>query len=124
MKKVICILCALALLLSLGACAKKSAGVFPKPEDVTIEALKDQTSPMGMLAHAGGFEIQWRDDDAANAGAYASTTIMRYRYDGELIQINQIADYDDGDHTLLYFTSDLKDPTLFVENAEGYSVST
>ena len=38
MKKVICILCALALLLSLGACAKKSAGVFPKPEDVTDQS--------------------------------------------------------------------------------------
>ena len=122
MKKIICIICAFVLLLSLGACSKKAAGVFPSPEDVTIDALKDQTTPMGMLAHAGGFEIQWRDDDAANNGAYASTTVMRYRYDGELVQINQIADYDDGDHTLLYFTSDLKDPTLFVENGEGYSV--
>ena len=124
MKRIICIICALVLLLSLCACSNKSTGVFPRPEDVTIDALKDQTKPMGMLSHAGGFEIQWRDDDEANAGTYASTTVMRYRYDGEVIQINQIADYDDGDHTLLYFTSDLKDPTLFVENAEGYRVST
>ena len=124
MKKILCILCVLALLLSMGACKKKTYGVFPTPEDVTVEALKERTTPMSMLSHEGGFEIQWRDDDARNAGAYASTTIMRYRYDGEIIRINQIADYDNGDHTLLYFTSDLSEPTLFVENAEGYSTNT
>ncbi len=124
MKKIVCIVLALALTLSLGACSKKPAGAFPKPEDVTIDALKEQSTPMGMLAHEGGFEIQWRDDDEANAGQYASTTTMRYLYDGDIVQVNQIADYDTGDHTLLYFTSDLTDPTLFVENAEGYSVRT
>ena len=124
MKKLVCFVCILALLLSAAACAKKNVGVFPTPEDVTIDALKDRTTPRAMLSQAGGFEIQWRNDDEANGGEYASTTIMRYLSDGEKVLINQIADYDSGDHTLLYFTSDLTDPTLFIENSEGYRTTT
>ena len=124
MKKIICFVCALALALSLGACgSQKDVGLYPKPEDVTMDVLKEQTTPMGMLSHGGGVEIQWRNDDIPNGGEYASTTTMRYVYDGEYIQVNQIADYDSGDHTLLFFTSDLTDPTLFVENANGVSVN-
>ena len=124
MKKIICIVCAIALMLSLGACgSKKDADLYPKPEDVTMDVLKEQSTPMAMLSHGGGFEIQWRNDDEPNGGEYASTTTMRYLYDGEYVLVNQIADYDSGDHTLLYFTSDLSDPTLFIENAEGISIN-
>ncbi len=122
MKKLVCIVCVLALLLSFGGCSSKEEGLFPTPEDVTISALKGLTTPRGMLTHAGAFEIQWRNDDVPNGGEYASTTIMRYRYDGDNIYINQIADYDSGDHTLLYFTTDRKTPKLFVENTDGVNV--
>lgn len=122
MKKSICIICIFALLISFCACAKKPA-TFPTPEDVTVDALRTLTTPRGMLMHEGGFEIQWRNEDEANGGEYASTTIMRYLSGNEYTEINQIADYDSGDHTLLYFTSDLKDPTLFIENAEGCSTA-
>ena len=123
MKKLVCIICVLSMLMGFTACSeKKTVGVFATPEDVTIEALKTQTIPRTMLGYAGGFEVQWRYDDEQNGGAYASTTILRYRTDGELIHINQSADYDSGDHTLLYFTSDMSDPVRFVENSDGYNV--
>ena len=123
MKKIICIICVFAFLMSFCACTKAPA-TFPTPEDVTVDALKQLTTPRGMLMHEGGFEIQWRNDDENNGGEYASTTIMRYLSGGEYVQINQIADYDSGDQTLLYFTSDLTDPTLFIENANGCSTRT
>ena len=122
MKKIIFIVCVLALLLSLGACQKKDAGLYPGPEDITMDVLKEKTTPMGMMSRDGAFEMQWRNDDIPNGGQYASTTVMRYVYDGEYVLVNQIADYDSGDHTLLFFTSDLTDPTLFVETGDGVSV--
>lgn len=113
MKKMICALCAIFLLLSLSACRKKPELFYPTPEDVTVESLKASTSPLSMLSHAGAFQIDFRNDDAPNAGAYASTVTMRYRSDVSRVLINQSADYDAGDHTLLFYTSDQADMNLF-----------
>ena len=124
MKRILCTLCALALLLSLCACGKKIDYFYPTPEDVTMESLKERTVPQTMLGVDGGFQIDWRNEDESYAGAHASTTSMRYRYDGEKVLINQVVDYDNGEYTHLYFTSDLKDPYLFIDDdRSGVSVS-
>lgn len=124
MKRILCTLCALALLLTLCACGKKIDYFYPTPEDVTMESLKERTIPQNMLSIDGGFQIDWRNEDESYAGAHASTTSMRYRYDGEKVLINQVVDYDNGEYTHLYFTSDLTDPVMFVDDdRSGVSVT-
>ena len=124
MKRILCTICALALLLTLCACGKKIDYFYPTPEDVTMESLKERTIPQNMLSIDGGFQIDWRNEDESYAGAHASTTSMRYRYDGEKVLINQVVDYDNGEYTHLYFTSDLKDPVMFVDDdRSGVSVT-
>lgn len=124
MKRILCTVCALALLLTLCACGKKIDYFYPTPEDVTMESLKERTIPQNMLSIDGGFQIDWRNEDESYAGAHASTTSMRYRYDGEKVLINQVVDYDNGEYTHLYFTSDLKDPVMFIDDdRSGVSVT-
>ena len=124
MKRILCTLCAAALLLSLCACGKKIDYYYPTPEDVTMESLKERTVPQTMLGIDGGFQVDWRNEDESYAGAHASTTSMRYRYDGEKVLINQVVDYDNGEYTHLYFTSDLTDPVMFVDDdRSGVSVT-
>ena len=53
MKRIVFILCALALLLSLGACGRKNQNFYPTPEDVTVESLKERTTPQTMLGFEG-----------------------------------------------------------------------
>ena len=124
MKRILCMLCAAVLLFSLCACGKKIDYYYPTPEDVTIESLEERTIPQNMLSIDGGFQIDWRNEDESYAGAHASTTSMRYRYDGEKVLINQVVDYDNGEYTHLYFTSDLKEPYMFIDDDRtGVSVS-
>ena len=124
MKRILCTLCTAALLLSLCACGKKIDYYYPTPEDVTMESLEERTIPQNMLSIDGGFQIDWRNEDESYAGAHASTTSMRYRYDGEKVLINQVVDYDNGEYTHLYFTSDLTDPVMFVDDdRSGVSVT-
>ena len=124
MKRILCTLCAAALLLSLCACGKKIDYFYPTPEDVTMESIKERTVPQTMLGVDAGFQVDWRNEDESYAGAHASTTSMRYRYDGEKVLINQVVDYDNGEYTHLYFTSDLKEPYMFIDDDRtGVSVS-
>lgn len=116
MRRCILLLCVAAVLLSLCACGKKTQSFYPTPEDVTIESIRERTTPQLMLGFEGGFQIDWRNEDEGNAGAYASTTSMRYRYDGEKVLFGQMADYDNGEYTHIYFTSDLNEPVMFVDD--------
>ncbi len=116
MKRIVCTLCALALLLCLCACGRKNVNFFPKPEDVTVEALKERTTPQTMLGFEGGVQVDFRNEDVINAGAYASTTSFRYRYDGEKVHIGQMVDFDNGEYTHIYFTSDLSEPVMFIRD--------
>lgn len=114
MKRILCTLCALALLFSLCACGKKAVNFYPTPEDVTIESLKERTTPQTLMGFEGGVQVDFRNEDVVNAGAYASTTSFRYRYDGEKVQIVQSVDFDNGEYTHIYFTSDLTEPYMFI----------
>ena len=114
MRRCILLLCAAAVLLSLCACGKKTEYFYPTPEDVTIESLKERTTPQTMMGFEGGVQVDFRNDDIVNVGAYASTTSFRYRYDGEKVQIMQMVDFDNGEYTHIYFTSDLKEPYMFI----------
>ena len=113
MKKSICIICIFALLMSFCACTKKPA-TFPTPEDVTVESLKERTTPQTMLGFEGGVQVDFRNEDIINAGAYASTTSFRYRYDGEKVLIGQMVDFDNGEYTHIYFDSNLSEPYMFI----------
>ena len=114
MKRIVYILCALALLLSLGACGRKNQNFYPTPEDVTVESLKERTTPQTMLGFEGGVQVDFRNEDIINAGAYASTTSFRYRYDGEKVLIGQMVDFDNGEYTHIYFDSNLREPYMFI----------
>ena len=114
MKRIVFILCALALLLSLGACGRKNQNFYPTPEDVTVESLKERTTPQTMLGFEGGVQVDFRNEDIINAGAYASTTSFRYRYDGEKVLIGQMVDFDNGEYTHIYFDSNLSEPYMFI----------
>ena len=114
MKRIVYILCALALLLSLGACGRKNQNFYPTPEDVTVESLKERTTPQNMLGFEGGVQVDFRNEDIINAGAYASTTSFRYRYDGEKVLIGQMVDFDNGEYTHIYFDSNLREPYMFI----------
>ena len=114
MKRIVYILCVLALLLSLGACGRKNQNFYPTPEDVTVESLKERTTPQTMLGFEGGVQIDFRNEDLINAGAYASTTSFRYRYDGEKVLIGQMVDFDNGEYTHIYFDSNLREPYMFI----------
>lgn len=114
MKRILCIICALALLLSLCACGKKTQKFYPTPEDVTVESIKERTTPQTMLGFEGGVQVDFRNEDVINAGAYASTTSFRYRYDGEKVLFGQSVDYDNGEYTHIYFDSNLNEPYMFI----------
>ena len=114
MRRCLLLLCAVAVLLSLCACGKKNQNFYPTPEDVTIESIKERTSPQLMLGFEGGVQVDFRNDDIINAGAYASTTSMRYRFDGEKVLFGQMVDFDNGEYTHLYFTSELSEPYMFI----------
>ena len=114
MKRIVCILCIFALLLTAAACGKKSQNFYPTPEDVTVESLKERTTPQTMLGFEGGVQVDFRNEDIINAGAYASTTSFRYRYDGEKVLIGQMVDFDNGEYTHIYFDSNLSEPYMFI----------
>ena len=114
MKRIVCILCIFALLLTAAACGKKSQNFYPTPEDVTVESLKERTAPQTMLGFEGGVQVDFRNEDVINAGAYASTTSFRYRYDGEKVLIGQMVDFDNGEYTHIYFDSNLSEPYMFI----------
>ena len=116
MKRIVCFICIFALLLTAAACGKKVVNFYPTPEDVTIESLRERTTPQTMLGFEGGFQIDFRNEDIINAGAYASTTSFRYLFDGEYVRIGQMVDFDNGEYTHIYFTSDLKEPYMFISD--------
>ena len=123
MKRILCTLCTAALLLSLCACGKKIDYYYPTPEDVTMESLEERTIPQNMLSIDGGFQIDWRNEDEAYAGAHASTVSFRYRYDGEKVEMTRAVDYDNGEYSHHYLTSDLKEPVMFIDDdIDGISV--
>ena len=114
MKRIVSIVCIFALLLTAAACSKKNQNFYPTPEDVTVESLKERTTPQTMLGFEGGVQIDFRNEDIINAGAYASTTSFRYRYDGEKVLIGQMVDFDNGEYTHIYFDSNLSEPYMFI----------
>ena len=114
MKRIVSIVCIFALLLTAAACSKKNQNFYPTPEDVTVESLKERTTPQTMLGFEGGVQVDFRNEDIINAGAYASTTSFRYRYDGEKVLIGQMVDFDNGEYTHIYFDSNLREPYMFI----------
>ena len=114
MKRIVSIVCIFALLLTAAACSKKNQNFYPTPEDVTVESLKERTTPQTMLGFEGGVQVDFRNEDIINAGAYASTTSFRYRYDGEKVLIGQMVDFDNGEYTHIYFDSNLSEPYMFI----------
>lgn len=123
MKRFLCLLLALAMLVSLCACKKKEElnyDVYASPEDITVESIIGMTSPQIMLTNAGAFQVDIRNDDPFNAGAEASTTSLRYAYneDGN-VDVNQLVDYDDGTFAHVFFTTDPDDPYMYYLNEEG-----
>ena len=116
MKRIVCMICIFALLLTAAACGKKVVNFYPTPEDVTLESLRERTTPQTMLGFEGGFQVDFRNEDIINAGAYASTTSFRYLFDGENVRIGQMVDFDNGEYTHIYFTSDLKEPYMFISD--------
>ena len=123
MKRLFCLLLALAMLLSLAACAKEieapRQNFFESPEEITVDALLERTGTQTMLDYMGGFRADYRDDDAIYDGEFANTISMRFVYDGTNINANQLMDYDSGTYQHMFFTTDPTDPTLYIDSDMG-----
>lgn len=123
MKKIICLLLAAAMLLSLCACKKKeelSYDVYSAPEDITLESIINLTSPTAMMMREGGVQIDIRNDDPFNAGADAYTISLRYLFDENMnTEVCRLIDYDGGLFMHYYFTTSDADPYMYYMDDSG-----
>ena len=118
MKRLFCLILALAMVLSLAACGKgRNNDYVNEPEEITLDMLKERTSTGNMLSYAGGFRADLRDDGSVSGSAY--TTSMRFLYDGSYICANQLVDYDSGEFQYIFFSTNPMDATIYMENNEG-----
>lgn len=123
MKKMICLLLAAVMLLTLCACKKEpelSYDVYSTPDDITVESITNMTCPANMLSKDGRFRLMIRDDDPFNAGANACDCAITYvsTENGD-IEFNQFIDYDAGTFAHVYFTSSDEDPYLYYQDQDG-----
>ncbi len=120
MKRFLAIMLAALLLLTLPACGKKAdPPAFTEPQQITIEYLKERTIPYSLLGLVGSFEAEFRNNDELNAGLYGSTSTMRFLFDGKDILVNENVDYDTGDFSHIYYSSDINDPYIYIEDNEN-----
>lgn len=120
MKRLFCLILALAMVLSLAACNKgRNRDYVEEPEEITLDLLKERTSTSAMLNFGGGFQADLRDEDTANGGQNAYTFSMRFLYDGNYICANQLVDYDNGTYQHIFFSTDPMDATMYVDSNEG-----
>lgn len=123
MKKMICLLLAAAMLLTLCACKKEpelSYDIYSEPEDIDVETITNMTCPMNMLGNSGCFRLVIRDDDPFNGGANACTCTITYvSTDDGFVEFNQFIDYDNDTFAHVYFTSNDEDPYLYYQDQDG-----
>lgn len=120
MKRLFCLILALAMILSLAACGKgRSRDYVEQPEEITLDMLRERTSTGAMINFAGGFRADLRDDDAVGGGQNAYTTSMRFLYDGNYICANQLVDYDSGAYQHIFFSTDPRDATIYMDSNDG-----
>lgn len=125
MKKTLCLLLAVIMLLSLCACKNKveeDPDKYASVDDVTVESILEMTKPIPMMNNMGGFRMEIRNDDPFNAGADASTTTLVYVYKDAYAEINQMADYDSGTYAHIYYTANPNDPYLYYVSNDGAQV--
>lgn len=120
MKRLFCLILALAMLLSMAACGKgQSRDYVEAPEEITLDMLRERTRTDIMINFAGGFRADMRDDDSANGGQNAYTTSMRFLYDGNYICANQLVDYDNGAYQHIFFSTNPNDATIYMDSNDG-----
>lgn len=120
MKRILALLLAALLLFTLPACGKKAdPPAFTEPQQITIEYLKDRTTPYNLLGLVGGFEAEFRNDDELNAGLYSSSSTLRFLFDGTNILVNECVDYDSGEFTHCFYDTDINDPYMYIEDNDS-----
>lgn len=125
MKRIICMVTVVLLILGLYACGNKqevSEKMYSSPEDITVESIINMTRPQIMLDRAGAFRMDIRDNDPFNGGANTSTNSFICKETGDLIEFNQLIDYGDGAYSYVYFDSDPNDLSMYYESVDGAQV--
>ncbi len=120
MKRFVCMLLALVLLLSLAGCGKeKNLDYFSSEEELTVSALLERTLPQTMLSYAGAFQAEYRYEGAENSNTNDYSKTLCFVYDGDYIQANQFLNYDDGQYQRMYFSTNPVENAMYIETKDG-----
>ena len=116
------IVAATTALLTLTACGSTAPAPEPyytSPEEVTVERIIEKSTPSTILEEVGGFSVTYDYDKTGQAATDDALVCTTFRKDGDLIEITQNADYEDGSYSHLYANSDAQDPYIYLDSSAG-----
>lgn len=125
MKKVVSLLISVLLILSIVGCDSKNENdvttkaYYSSTDDVTLEKIEEMSTPVRMLEYKGGVEAEYIYQETGDDNLDNGKTYVRYLNDGDIIHVNQLADYPNGTFTHLYFSNDKNDSYLYMQSNGG-----
>lgn len=122
MKKLVVFLVSVLLILSLIGCGSREETItafYSSIDDVTLEKIEEMSTPVKMLEYKGGVEAKYTYQGTGDKNLDNGTTVVKYLKTGEIIHINQLADYPDNQFTHLYFSTDKNDAYLYMQSNGG-----
>lgn len=97
----------------------QASSYYSSVSDVTLDKIIEKTKPANMVEYKGGFKQTldyngFGDENLDNAEIY-----LCYKKTGEIIEINQVANYPDKYFNIIYMSNDKDDPHVYNQSPVG-----